>query len=82
MFCTNIQLHFIACAGGIIVFTIKLKVDICTLLKGNGLLSATHFVNLLLLSTISFVGGGGRWAIVGEIRAGSLAFKSMALVTP
>ena len=39
-------------------------------------------MNLLLLSTISFVGGGGMWAIVGEIRAGSLVFKSMALVTP
>ena len=46
------------------------------------MVSAYCFTNLLLLSVISWVGGGGRWAIVEEIRAGSLVFKSTTLVTP
>ena len=39
------------------------------------------FVNLLLRAMISLVGGGGTCAVVGEIRAGSLVFRSTCFVT-
>ena len=39
-------------------------------------------MNLLLLCAFSFVGGAGVWAMVGEIMAGSLAFKSTIRATP
>ena len=39
------------------------------------------FANLLLLVMISLVVGGGTCAIVGDIRAGSLLFRSTTVVT-
>ena len=44
-------------------------------------ISVYCFVNLLLLAMISVVVGGGTCAIVGEIRAGSLLFRSTCCVT-
>ena len=48
----------------------------------NTVIYCCSLVNLLLLCVISFVGGAGVWAIVGEIMAGSLAFKSIIRATP
>ncbi len=45
-------------------------------------MSVFHFEKRLLLFAISLVGGGGTWAIVGEIRAESLVFRATICVTP
>ena len=43
--------------------------------------SSYYFLNRLLRSAISFVDGGGTWAIVMEIRPGSLVFRATFCVT-
>lgn len=40
-----------------------------------------RLANLLFLWIISFVVGGGIWAMVGDMRAGLLSFKEICLVT-
>lgn len=40
-----------------------------------------YFVNLLFRKAMSFVGGGGTWAVVGAISAGSLLLRSTILLT-